>query len=87
MAENQTVTVELLPDIRLRLYGQITARMEDLGYNLLDYSSLNLGIELPAEWPADVNAQPSLAELVVVAFKLKMKIIISDINLIPRKES
>lgn len=87
MAENQIVTVELLSDVRLRLYGQITARMQELGYNPADYGCLNLGIELPAQWPADVNAQPSLAELVVVAWKLRMRIVINDINLLPWKET
>ena len=66
---------------RLKLYGQITGRMEQLGHNPVDYAALDLGFELPAGWPLDVNAQPTLAQLTVIAFKLKMNIEIADLNL------
>lgn len=84
--ENETVVIEMVTDARLRLYSQITGRMEQLGYNPCDYSELELGIVLPVNWPADINAQPTLAQLVVVARKLNLRIIISGLNLIPRKE-
>ncbi len=83
--ENEIVTVMLTPDHRLRLYGQITTQMEKLGYNPCDYSSLNLGFELPPEWPVDRNTQPTLAQLTVLACKLKMKIVIRELYLEVRR--
>ena len=80
---NELVKIEMLSDARLRLYTQITSQMEKLGYNPVDYGGLELGFELPANWPVDINAQPMLAELVVVARKLGLRIIVNDLNLIP----
>ena len=85
--ENETVVLDMSSEGRLRLYGQITGQMEKLGYNPVDFASLDLGFELPAGWPVDMNAQPTLAQLTVLAHKLKMRITISDLNLAPRKES
>ena len=86
MAErNEIVRVELNSEARLRLYSQITGQMEKLGFNPMDYSSLDLGIELPANWPVDVNSQPTLPELVVIAMKLKMFLVIGDVNAFPQK--
>jgi len=85
--ENETITIEMNPDGRLRLYGQITAQMEKLGLNPCDYRQLKLGFELAANWPVDINAQPTLAQLTVVAVKLKMRIIIDNLTLMPRKET
>ena len=79
--ENEIVTIAMWPDDRLRLYGQITAQMEKLGYNPVDYSALNLGFELPADRPYAEDAQPTLTQLIVVALKLKMRIVIKDISL------
>lgn len=87
--ENETVVIEMAPDDRIRLYGQVTAQMEKLGHNPCDYNSLNLGIDLPADlpadWPVGEKSQPSMPQLVVVARKLDMRIIITDLILIPRK--
>jgi len=85
--ENETVAIEMVTDTRLRLYGQITGQMEKLGYNPCDYGSLGLGIELPANWPVDINEQPTLSQLIVLACKLKMRIVIDNLNLVPRKET
>ena len=84
--ENETVAIELTPEGRLRLYGQLTGRMEKLGYNPCDYDSLGLGFELPAGWPVDIKYEITLAQLTVLAVKLKMRIIIGDLSLVPRKE-
>ena len=81
-----SVVIDMSSEGRLRLYGQVTAQMEKLGYNPVDYASLYLGFELPAGWPVDMNALPTLAQLTVLAHKLKMRITISDLNLAPRKE-
>lgn len=85
--KNEMVTIEMAGSDRLRLYGQITGRMERLEYNPCDYGALNLGFELPANWPEDKDAQPTMAQLVVVARKLKMRIVIDNLNLVPLKES
>ena len=85
--ENETIAIDLSSEGKLRLYGQVTARMEELGYNPMDYDSLKLGFELPAGWPVDIKCEVTLAQLTVLACKLKMRIIISDLNLFPRKES
>jgi len=83
--ENEMVVIEMWPDDRRKLYGHITSQMDHLGYNPCDYGSLNLGIELPADWPHAENAQPTLAQLIIVARKLEMKIIIHHLELEPRK--
>lgn len=83
--ENETVVIEMWPDDRLKLYGQITSQMEELGYNPCDYSSLHLGIELPADWPHGENSQPTLAQLTVMARKLKMRIVIHNLEVEPMR--
>jgi len=87
MDKNETVVIALQPTDRLKLYGQITAQMERLDYNPCDYSGLKLGFELSATWPVDEKCQPTLAELIVVAVKLNMRIIIIDLNLEPRDQT
>lgn len=84
--ENETVVIEIFPDARLRLYGQITSQMKKLGYNLYDYGSLNLGFKLPADWPVANHTELTLAQLTVLALKLNMRITISDLHMVPRKE-
>ena len=81
--KNEIVTIEMNSSDRLRLYGQITARMEAKGYNPCDFSKLDLGFELPAGWPVDINAEPTMAQLVVLAKKLEMRIPIADLNMVP----
>jgi len=81
---NEVVTIEMVHTDRLRLYSQITAQMERMGINYGTWDSLDLGFELPAAWPVDVNAQPTIAQLIVLAVKLKMRVVITDLNLIPR---
>ncbi len=83
---NEIVTVDLAGDNKITLYGHITSRMEELGFNPCDYSELELGIPLPVDWPADQDDSPTLAELVIVARKLKMKIIIGKITMVPMKQ-
>jgi len=85
--ENETVVIEMVTDDKLRLYSDITAQMKRLGYNPCDYGSLNLGFELPADWPVGVNAQPTLAQLTVLARKLNMRVIINHLILEPRKKA
>jgi len=86
VAENEIVTIEMAASDRLRLDCQINDRMEKLGFARFDYASLELGFELPMNWPADMNCQLTLAQLTVIANKLKMRVIIDNLNLIPRRE-
>ena len=79
----QRVIIEMASGDRLKLYSQITGQMERLGISYASWDSLDLGFELPAGWPMDVNAQPTLSQLIVVARKLKMQISINDLNLEP----
>jgi len=81
MAGIEIVTVELATSDRIRLSEQIRVRMEELGYKAYDYDKLDLGLHLPVDWPADIDAQPTLAELVVMAKRLGMKITIGDLNM------
>ena len=83
--ENEIVTIAMWPDDRVRLYGHITSRMAELGYNPCDYSALNLGFELPADWPHGEHSQPTLAQLVVIAKKLKMRVLIHNLEVEPMR--
>lgn len=83
--DNEMLRVDMPITERLRLHSQITAQMERLGIKSLDYKKLDLGFELPVDWPVAENAKPTLAELTVVARKLKMKIVISNVYMEPHK--
>lgn len=85
--ENERVTIEMAAGDRLRVDQQINGRMEKLGHTPYDYSKLGLRFELPANWPADMDCQLTLAQLTVIAVKLDMRIVIDNLNLIPRKSS
>lgn len=82
----ETVIIELVTSDRLKLNNQIYARMEELGYTPYDYDALELGFHLPISWPADKDSEITLSQLTVIAYKLKMVIVINDLNLIPHKE-
>lgn len=81
--DNEIVTIEMSPGDRLRLQGQINERMEKLGLNPGDWNSLDLGFDLSDGWPVDMNAQPTISELTVLARKLKMRVIVADLNMVP----
>ena len=85
MDENEIVIIEMAASDRLRLDQQINDRMEKLGHAAYGYSRLDLGFELPVNWPADMNCQLTLAQLTVIAVKLKMRIVIDNINMLPLK--
>ena len=80
---NEVVTIEMTSVERLKLYSQLTGEMERRGLNYANWDSLDLGIELPAGWPVDVDAQPTIAQLTVLAVKLQMRVIITDLNMVP----
>jgi len=81
--EKEIVIIEMTGGDRLKLYSQITGQMERMGLNYATWDSLDLDFELPAEWPVDVKAQPTLSQLIVIARKLKMQISIVDLNMGP----
>jgi len=85
--KNEIISIDLSSEGKLRLYSHVTAQMERLGYNPMDYGSLHLGFELPAGWMVDIKCEVTLAQLTVLAVKLKMQITISDLNIFERKES
>ncbi len=83
--KNEGVVIEMLTIDRIRLSEQIYKRMQELGLKPYDYESLDLGFDLPITWPADKDSELLLSTVVVVARKLKMRIIIGKIELEPLK--
>jgi len=82
---NEMLILELNGGIRLRLAYQI-ARQMDARRLGTDFRKLDLGFELPVGWPVDMKAQPTLAQLIVLAKKLNLQIAISDLNVLPLKK-
>ena len=80
--DREKVKIELLSPDKVNLSNEISAQMTKLGLGA-DVSKLDLGFALPEDWPADLNDQPTMAQLIVVAQKLKMRIVISGIDLYP----
>jgi len=78
--DNEIVIIEMVHRNRLILLNQITAQIERTE---LTWDTLDLGFELPAEWPIDVKAQPTISQLIVLAKKLKMRVVIADLNMVP----
>jgi hypothetical protein len=85
--EQDTVIIVLQPAERMTLDQQINDRMEQLGHGRYDYRALGVGIDLPANWPGDVDCEINLAQLVVLATVLKMQIIIGGVQMAPRKDA
>jgi hypothetical protein len=77
----EIVTINLNPSDRMRLDQQINDQMEKQSYGHHQYNKLGLGFELPTNWPADINCEVTLAQLVVVGVKLNMQIEIADLNM------
>lgn len=78
---NEIVAVEMSTADRIRISNQIFAKMEGLGFAPYDYDKLKLGFHLPTDWPA--AGELTLAQLVVVAKRLDLKVTINNINLEP----
>ena len=83
---NEIVVIDMSNADRLKLDRQIGDRMEELGHNRLDYDSLNLGFHLAVNWPGDKDCEITLAQLTVLAVKLKMKIVISNLDICKRDD-
>jgi len=76
--DNELVVIEMPSSELMRLLAQINARMEELGYPQ-DIEQLIPGLNLPCGWPLREEIKPTLAQLVVIAKRLKMKLIITNI--------
>jgi len=83
MDKNQTIAVELNNSDRLKLDCQIRERLKLLGYESENVLDLKLGCELAEGWP--LTGPVTLAELTIVAYKLKMQIVISNLDMVCRK--
>jgi hypothetical protein len=81
---NEMLVLELDAGIRMRLADQIIRQLNTGGLGT-DLNILDLGFKLPVGWPVDMNAQPTLAQLVVLAKRLNLQIVISDLNVLPLK--
>jgi len=77
----EIVKVELERDVKLRIKGLIDERMEERGVEAGDYAALELGFSVSEGWPVDKDCEPTLAELVVLAKKLSIQIVIPVIQL------
>ena len=82
---NETIVIDLNHVSKIELYGHITSAMEKQGLNPCDWSGLELGFELPADWPVGEGCEVTMAQLVVMARKLKFRIIINNL-IIEEKE-
>ncbi|MCK4958060.1 MAG: hypothetical protein KAT00_01640 [Planctomycetes bacterium] len=80
---NEIVVVDLSTSVKMRIFEQISSRMETMGHDPANLNSLDLGFDVPQGWPIDINTAPTMSQLVVLANKLKMRITVLDINLAP----
>lgn len=83
--ENEIIAIEIPINNKIELYGKITSQMENLGYNPVNYGALDLGFELPADWPFGRDTEITMAQLVVIAKKLDMRISITELFIEPRQ--
>jgi len=79
------VVIQMATSHRLRLSNQILAQMQKKGFTPYDYAELQLGFDLPPDWPAAADEELTLAQLVVLAVKLNMQIVITDLDMEARK--
>ena len=82
MKDTELVKVAMNHSDRLKLYGQISAQCRQLGIPL-DYQKLGLGFEVSADWPVDQECELTVVKLVALAFRLGMRIEITDLNFVP----
>ena len=76
---NEGVILKLPSDSLLRIYSNLTGRMHELGYERLDWDVLDLGFVLRPDWPL-FGPGPTLAQMVVVAHKLRLRIVIDELH-------
>ena len=78
--DGEIVKIELTPELRLRLAEQLQMGLIHR-YGTEDFNELKLGFKLGPTWP--LEGEVLLSQLIVLAHKLKMQIIIGDIALAP----
>lgn len=78
---NEMVNIEMEKEPRTRLRHAVVSQMVRLGYDSLAWESLKLGFEMPAGWPDDEGSEITFSQLVVLARKLKMQIVIRDLRM------
>jgi hypothetical protein len=84
--KNEIVTIKLSADNRRKLSSQLAAMMVLEGHRIKPVrmsDDLDIGLDLPDYWP--INGEATLAQLVVLAVKLKARIVISNINIVGRR--
>ena len=84
--KNETVTIKLSADNRRKLMAQLVERTEQAGHKVRPiycFDCLESGLDLHSHWP--VEGEVTLAQLVVLAVKLKARIVISNVNIVPMK--
>ncbi|MCK9243637.1 MAG: hypothetical protein WC877_03385 [Dehalococcoidales bacterium] len=82
--DNELVVIEMPTTELLRLSEQINNRLIETGYPAGTINAVVPGLNLESSWP--FGAGPTLAQLVVIAKKLDMKITISNLYVEPHKE-
>jgi hypothetical protein len=80
---NELIVIDLPPEARMRISGQIFRRMEEMGFTPFCYDALDLGFHLPLEWPEDPAIKITMAQLTVLAKKLNMRFTIGNGNFSP----
>ncbi|HIJ67246.1 MAG TPA: hypothetical protein HPP51_03055 [Planctomycetes bacterium] len=83
----QVVSVDLNYADAMKLAAQLNDRMEQLGHAAGDWAALDLGFELPANWPTDKDSLPTLPQLTVMAYKLGMRLVINGLDLYPQTKT
>jgi len=86
-SENQIVSVEMTAVKRMELDRQISEAMKAKGCANGEYNKLGLGFELPEGWPVDKDSEITMAQLIVLAQKLDLKIVINDLCMMPRRKN
>lgn len=86
MNGQERVAIDLTTIDRVEMDDQIARQMQEKGFEIADFKSLGLGFDLPQGWPADKNCEVTLAQLVVIARKLDMKIVITEIEIMPAEK-
>jgi len=82
---NEIVVIELVTADRIMLSEQILNAMRAKGYTAYNYRALDLGFDLPTSWPANIESELTLAQLVILAGKLDLRIVINSLIVVPHK--
>lgn len=83
--EKEIVSVDLDYGDKVALLGQATSRMEAMGLGPYDFGELHLGFAVPPGWPVEHGCEPTLAQLVVLARKLGMRLVITGLRMEPMR--